>query len=118
MPNPAPATSLLRDDLLAQLRCAPQPLSTAHLLTHAPHVPVLGTRQRFAPLREQVYRALCALERGGLINRVDPGGRCVHWEAAPSAADHEVAALEAAFRAPGPQRRDDTAHALVLRNLP
>ena len=109
---------MLRDDLLAQLRSAPRPLSTAQLLAHAPDVPVSGARQRFAPLREQIYRALCALERGGLVTRVDAEGRSLHWTASPTAADREIAALEAAFHAPSPHRRRDAARAEVRRNLP
>jgi len=118
VPDPATASSILRDDLLAQLRSATRPLSTAQLLARAPVVPVAGTRQRFAPLREQIYRALCALERGGLVTRVDAGDRSLHWEASPSAADHEIAALEAAFRAPSPRHRHDAAHAQARWNLP
>ena len=118
MPNPAPASSMLRDDLLAQLRSAPRPLSTAQLLAHAPDVPVSGARQRFAPLREQIYRALCALERGGLATRVDAEGRSLHWTASPTAADREIAALEAAFHAPSPHRSRAAAHADARGNLP
>lgn len=99
MPNPAPASSILRDDLLAQLRSASGSLSTAQLLAQAPDVPVRGTRQRFAPLREQIYRALCALERGGLVTRVGAEGRSLNWIASPTPADGEIAALEAAFHA-------------------
>jgi hypothetical protein len=100
VPNPAPASSILRDDLLAQLRSASHPLSTAQLLAQAPDVPVRGTGQRFAPLREQIYRALCALERGGLVTRVGAEGRSLNWTASPTTADGEIAALEAAFHAP------------------
>jgi Fe2+ or Zn2+ uptake regulation protein len=114
VPNPAPATTLLRDDLLAQLRSAPRPLSTTHLLANAPDVPVRGARQRFAPLREQIYRALCTLERGGLITRVDAEGRSQHWTASPTDADHEIAALESAFSIPSHNAR----HADARRNRP
>lgn len=117
MPEPAPASSILRDDLLAQLRSAPRPLSTAQLLARAPDVPVRGTLQRFAPLREQIYRALCALERGGLVTRVEEEGRSQHWTASPTAADREIAALEAAFQAPSPHRNRDAGHADARRNL-
>lgn len=96
---PSPAAAILRDDLLAQLRTAGHPLSTTQLLAEAPDVPVAGTRQRFAPLREQIYRALCALERAGLIARISSDGRCLNWSASPTAADREIAALEAVFRA-------------------
>lgn len=102
MPNLAPASSILRDDLLAQLRSASGPLSTAQLLAQAPDVPVRGARRRFAPLREQIYRALCALERGGLVTRVGAEGRSLNWTASPTPADREIAALEAAFHAPSP----------------
>ncbi|MEB3980147.1 hypothetical protein OQ968_02590 [Mycobacterium sp. 663a-19] len=102
MPNPARASSILRDDLLAQLRSASGPLSTAQLLAQAPDVPVRGARQRLAPLREQIYRALCALERGGLVTRVGAEGRSLNWTASPTPADREIAALEAAFHAPSP----------------
>lgn len=102
MPNPAPASSILRDDLLAQLRSASHPLSTAQLLAQAPDVPVRGARQRFSPLREQIYRALCALERGGLVTRVGAEGRSLNWTASPTPADREIAALEAAFHTPSP----------------
>ncbi|MGH3970511.1 MAG: hypothetical protein ACRDTV_20925 [Mycobacterium sp.] len=99
MPNATAATRILRDDLLAKLRSAHHPLSTAQLRAHAPHVPVPGARQPCAPIREQIYRVLCALERGGLVTRVDDG-RALNWKAAPGAADSEIAALEAAFRHP------------------
>ena len=114
MPNLAPAATLLRDDLLAQLRSALRPLSTTHLLANAPDVPVRGARQRFAPLREQIYRALCALERGGLVTRVDSEGRSQHWKASPTDADHEIAALEAAFSSPS----HDAGHGYARRIRP
>lgn len=117
MPNPAPATSLLRADLLAQLRSAPRPLSTTQLLAQAPDVPVRGARQRFAPLREQIYRALCALERGGLVTRVNAEGRCQHWTASPTAADREIAALEAAFHSSPPHHSGDAVHTHPRRTL-
>lgn len=118
MPNPAPTSSVLRDDLLAQLRSARHPLSTAQLLAQAPDVPVRGARQRFPPLREQIYRALCALERGGLVTRVGAEGRSLHWTASPTPADREIAALEAAFHATSPSDSRDTVSAAMRRNLP
>lgn len=118
MPNPAPASAILRDDLLAQLRSASHPLSTAQLLAQAPDVPVRGARQRFSPLREQIYRALCALERGGLVTRVGAEGRSLNWTASPTPADREIAALEAAFHATSPAGSYATAPDELRRNLP
>lgn len=117
MPNPAPAASVLRDDLLAQLRSAARPLSTTQLLSQAPDVPVRGARQRFAPLREQIYRALCALERGGLVTRVNVEGRSQHWTASPTVADREIAALEAAFQASHPHDRRANVHTSPRQSL-
>lgn len=97
MPNITAATRILRDDLLAQLRSAQRPLTTAQLREHAPAVPVTGAAAARPPIQEQIYRVLCALERQGLINRGATQGREVTWLPAPNPADREIAALEAAF---------------------
>jgi hypothetical protein len=93
------ATRILRDDLLAQLRATRWPLTTAQLQRHAAHVPTPGAAVLLPPIREQVYRVLCALHRDGLVARA-PAERVGNvWLAAPSPADEEIAALEAAFAA-------------------
>lgn len=98
MPNITAATRILRDDLLAQLRSAQRPLTTAQLRDRAPAVPVTGLAAvGRPPIQEQIYRVLCALERQGLISRGATQGREVTWLPAPNPADREIAALEAAF---------------------
>lgn len=100
MPDYTSANRILRDDLLAQLRTARWPLSTAQLQRHAARVPTPGATVPLAPIREQVYRVLCALDRDGLVAR-QSAKRCgVVWSAAPSPADDEIAALKAAFSVP------------------
>ena len=100
MPEYTRVPAFLRDDLIAQLRAVRRPLTTAQLCRHAAHVPVPGLAVPLPPLREQVYRVLCALHREGLITR-EQAARCVVWSAAPNPiADREIAALEAAFSAP------------------
>lgn len=94
------ATRILRDDLLAQLRATRWPLTTAQLQRHAAHVPTPGAAAPLPPIREQVYRVLCALHRDGLVARAQAErAGIVVWLAAPSPADEEIAALEAAFAA-------------------
>lgn len=97
MPNITAATRILRDDLLAQLRSAQRPLTTAQLRERAPAVPVTGTAAARPPIQEQIYRVLCTLERRRLIIRGTAQGREVTWLPAPNPADREIAALEAAF---------------------
>lgn len=99
MPSSSAATRVLRDDLLAQLRIAQRPLTTAQLRLHAPEVPVAGVAISCAPIHEQIYRVLCGLERQGLLTRGGREGREVTWMAAANPADREIAALEAAFSA-------------------
>lgn len=97
MPDHTRATRILRDDVLAQLRAARWPLTTAQLSRHASHVPTPGAAIPLAPIREQVYRVLCALHREGLVAREHPARCGVAWSAAPSPADDEIAALEAVY---------------------
>lgn len=99
MPSRSAATRVLRDDLLAQLRIAQRPLTTAQLRLHAPDVPVAGVAISCAPIHEQIYRVLCGLERQGLLTRGGREGREVTWTAAAHPADREIASLEAAFSA-------------------
>jgi hypothetical protein len=95
VPERSRATAILRDDILAQLRTAQRPLTTSELRTRAPKVPVSGIAYPIAPLREQVYTVLRALERDGMVTRSGPGeGGTVTWSALPSAADEEIADLE------------------------
>jgi hypothetical protein len=97
VPNSTAATQVLRDDLLAQVRTTQRPLTTAQLRHRAPSVPIAGIAVAVFPIREQVYRVLCALERKGLVIRGRAGSREVTWSAAPTHADSEIAALEAAL---------------------
>ena len=114
MGNTSPAAQILRKDLLAQLRAAGCSLTTLQLRGQASRVPVPGAAVALPPLREQVYRVLRALQRDGLVTRgrafatVGDGGQ-VAWSAAPSPADGEIAALEAAFRATA-THRDQLSH--------
>lgn len=90
--------TMLRDDLLAQLRTASRPMSTSELRVHAPEQPPWpGAAHRYRPSQEQVYRVLCRLERHGAIIRHDVCGRTVKWSAAPTDDDAEIAILERAF---------------------
>ena len=98
MPEHTPATRILRDDLLAQLRAASRPMSTTELHRNAPKVPVNGLRTLVAPIREQIYRVLCALHHDGLVTRDTGQGRGVIWAPAPGAADEEIAALAEALK--------------------
>ncbi|VBA34308.1 hypothetical protein [Mycobacterium pseudokansasii] len=98
MPSYSRATRILRDDLTAQLRRADRPLTTAELRDNAPRVPH-GPRGRLAaPISEQIYRTLCALEREDIINRAGSSGRTITWAPTITAALRtEIADLEAAF---------------------
>lgn len=97
MPNITAATRILRDDLLAQLRSAQRPLTTAQLRERAPAVPITGVAAARPPTQEQVYRVLCTLQRQGLVQRGATQGREITWLPAPNPADREIASLEAAF---------------------
>ena len=100
------AARILRDDLLAQLRVAGRPLTTAQLCRQAPRVPTPGAAVPLPPLREQVYRILCTLRRDDLVTRTKTPDRFVAWAVAPGPADDEIAALEAVLATTTAGHRD------------
>lgn len=90
--------TILRDDLLAQLRTSGRPMSTSELRSNAPELPLwAGASRRYPPAQERIYRVLCRLEGSGKVIRHASCGRTVTWSAAPSAEDAEIDFLERAF---------------------
>ncbi|MDO3240996.1 hypothetical protein P5W04_12790 [Mycobacteroides abscessus subsp. abscessus] len=93
--------TMLRDDILAQLRTAAQPRSTSELRANAPAQPLQpGGTEHYPPLQERVYRALLKLHADGKIIKHPARGRIVTWSAARSCDDDEIDRLEDAFNAP------------------
>ena len=100
---------ILRDYLVAALRCSPHPLTTTQLRRGAPLVAVRGSSRPLPPAQETIYRLLCSLQGHGAVSTADTAGHTRSWIANPSAAaDDEIASLEALFSAPsvGSARRD------------
>lgn len=90
--------TILRDDLLAQLRAAGRPMSTSELRSNAPELPLWpGSSCCYPPAQERIYRALCRLADTRKVIRHSSRGRTVTWSAAPSADDAEIDFLERAF---------------------
>ncbi|VBA61501.1 hypothetical protein [Mycobacterium attenuatum] len=101
MPSPRGVSSVLRDDVLAQLRSARRPLTTRTLRMRAAPVAVPGTSVRRPPLDQQVYRALARLRAAGMVTSIPACGRSVLWQLTEKgSAAAEIDALEALFAAP------------------
>jgi hypothetical protein len=93
--------TMLRDDILAQLRAAGRPVSTSELRINAPAQPLQpGGPAEYPPLQERVYRALLKLQAAGKIIKHPPTGRTVTWSAARGVDDEEIERLEDALSAP------------------
>jgi hypothetical protein len=87
--------TVLRDDILVQLRAAGRPLSTSELRTNAPTQPLKpGGPAHYLPPQERVYRALLKLQADGKTIKHRSTGRIVTWSAARSADDDEIDRLE------------------------
>lgn len=110
MPSSAARTCtnrILRDYLVAALRCSPHPLTTTQLRHGAPLVAVQGSAHPLPPTQETIYRLLCSLQSQGAVSTADTPAYTRAWLATPSAvADREIATLDALFDAPCAQ----TAH--------
>lgn len=92
---------ILRDYLVAALRCSPHPLTTTQLRHGAPLVAVQGSARPLPPAQETIYRLLCSLQGQGTVSTADTATHTRAWVATPNAAaDHEIAALDALFDAP------------------
>jgi hypothetical protein len=106
--------TILRDDLLAQLRAAGQPMSTSELRSNAPQLPLWpGATRRYPPAQERIYRVLCRLADAGKVIRHPSQGRTVTWSAAPSADDAEIDVLERAFNSLAAGEASAAAHPIV-----
>ena len=98
---------LLRDYLVAALRCSPHPLTTTQLRQGAPLVAVRGSAHPLRPAQETIYRLLCSLQGQGTVSTADTPAYTRAWIATPSAAaDREITTLDALFAAPSA----DTCH--------
>ena len=104
MPSPGPRTCtnrILRDYLVAALRCSPHPLTTTELRQGAPPVAVPGSVRPLPPTRETIYRLLRSLQGEGIVTAADTNACRRAWMAtADPAADDEIASLDALFNAP------------------
>jgi hypothetical protein len=106
--------TILRDDLLAQLRAAARPMSTSELRSNAPGLPLWpGASRRYPPAQERIYRALCRLADARKVIRHPSRGRTVTWSAAPSADDAEIDILERAFNNAAAGESSVTTHSIV-----
>ncbi|HEY9264759.1 MAG TPA: hypothetical protein VIQ11_09160 [Mycobacterium sp.] len=104
MPSSGPRTCtnrLLRDYLVAALRCSPHPLTTTQLRQGAPPVAVPGSARPLPPTQEAIYRLLRSLQGEGAVTVADTIACRRAWVAtANPAVDHEIASLDALFSAP------------------
>jgi hypothetical protein len=107
VPNSSPRTApnrILRDYLLAALRCSPRPLSTTELRQSAPAVAVPGSARPLPPTQETIYRLLRCLQDQGAVAAVaadGPQASARTWTAIDNpGADEEIALLDALFAAP------------------
>lgn len=107
MPSSGPRTCtnrILRDYLIAALRCSPHPLTTTQLRQGAPSVAVPGSARPFPPAQETIYRLLRSLQAGGAVAVADTAACRRAWVATANPdADHEIASLDALFSAPSAQ---------------
>lgn len=104
MPSSGPRTCtnrVLRDYLLAALRCSAHPLTTTELRQSAPSVAVHGSLRPLPPTQETIYRLLRSLQNEGVVSVAEAGACRRAWTAAPDpAADREIATLDTLFSAP------------------
>lgn len=104
MPSSGPRTCtnrLLRDYLVAALRCSPHPLTTTQLRQGAPSVAVPGSARPLPPTQDAIYRLLRNLQAEGAIAVADTTACRRTWVATANPdADHEIASLDALFSAP------------------
>lgn len=104
MPSSGPRTCtnrVLRDYLVAALRCSAHPLTTTQLRQGAPTVAVPGSARPLPPTQETIYRLLRSLQNEGAVATTDTADCRRAWIAITDpATDHEIAALDALFTAP------------------
>lgn len=104
MPSSGPRTCtnrLLRDYLVAALRCSAQPLTTTQLRQGAPRVAMPGSGHPLPPTQEAIYRLLRCLQNEGTVAAAETTACRRAWVAtADPAADRETASLDALFTAP------------------
>lgn len=104
MPSSGPRTCtnrILRDYLVAALRCAAHPLTTTELRQGAPAVAVPGSARPLPPTQETIYRLLRSLQNEGVVTATDSSDCRRAWVAtADPAAQREIATLEALFATP------------------
>lgn len=104
MPSSAPRTctnQILRDYLLAALRCAAHPLTTTELRLGAPALAVAGSARPIPPAQETIYRLLRSLCAQGLVVIADSAATRRTWAVRPDpGAASDIAHLEALFAAP------------------
>jgi hypothetical protein len=104
VPSSGPRTCtnrLLRDYLVAALRCSPHPLTTTQLRQGAPPVAVPGSARPLPPTQEAIYRLLRSLQGEGAVAVADTTACRRAWVAtANPTADDEIASLDALFSAP------------------
>lgn len=101
MPSRHRVHQMLRDDLLAQLRCTAKALTTRHLRAGAAPLPSPELNGRWRPLREHVYRELRRMELDALVVAIPTCGREVSWQlTALGAAGAEIEMLRVLFAQP------------------
>lgn len=104
MPSSGPRTCtnrVLRDYLVAALRCSAHPLTTTQLRQGAPPVAIQGSARPLPPTQEAIYRLLRSLQNEGAVATTDTATCQRAWIAtADPAVDREIATLDALFTAP------------------
>lgn len=95
------ANRILRDYLVAALRCSTHPLTTTQLRQGAPAVAVQGSTRPLPPTQEAIYRLLRSLHNEGAVATTQAGACRRAWLAAADPEAHrEIASLDALFAAP------------------
>lgn len=104
MPSSGPRTCtnrVLRDYLVATLRCSAHPLTTTQLRQGAPAVAIQGSARPLPPTQETIYRLLRSLQNEGAVTTAETAACRRAWIAtANPSADREIAILDALFTAP------------------
>ena len=95
------ANRVLRDYLVAALRCSEHPLTTTQLRQGAPAVAVQGSARPLPPTQETIYRLLRSLQGEGTVAIIEARACRRAWVlTADPDTDREIATLNALFTAP------------------
>ena len=82
MDNACQGRNTVRQDIVATLRAADEPLSTAQICAALAQCLTTSSVHRHPATHERVYRQLLSLQRNGTVQRTSKHGRHVCWSMA------------------------------------